>query len=145
MNKIIVGASIIIAVLLFGIYIKIPSKVVYEQQSVFSGVSAGNEYFSTTTSPTTGNMDTTKQLTVKPGALGSVIITGASNGITIYDATTSDITKRQIGWATSSLPLLASIPNALTAGTYAFDTEVRFGILIVGSGTRTGTTTITYR
>ncbi len=75
--------------------------------------------------------------------LGSVIITGATTGVwNIYDATTSDVTKRKL--ASSSL-LVASFPASLATGTYTFDVRLNDGLFIDLQSGSLPTTTITWR
>lgn len=78
------------------------------------------------------------------GVLGSVVITASGTGLlAIYDATTTDNTKR-VSAATSSL-ILVDFPNASpTVGTYTLDVEFKRGLL-VDYTTNTSSTTITYR
>lgn len=111
--------------------------------SVATGsVTQGSEYHSTTTS--VGRFNVPATLNVGPGALGSVVITGATSGIiNIYDATTSNINQRAGTMASSSI-LLASFPASTAAGTYTFDALYYNGLLIDSSGS-VPTTTITYR
>jgi hypothetical protein len=85
-----------------------------------------------------------KVLKTSPGTLGSVVITGAGAGsITLYDATTTDVTKRAL--ATTSLTVVAQLPASTAAGTYTFDANFYKGLAAVWSSTLTGTSTITYR
>jgi hypothetical protein len=107
-----------------------------------ASVTVGNEYqYATTTSGTGASVRTAK---TGYGSLAQVTITGKNAGITqIYDATTSDITKRTGQTATSSL-LIAEIPSNAPEGTYTFDDVFTRGLLIVTSGTP-ATSTISYR
>lgn len=84
-------------------------------------------------------------LTKKSGSFGSVVITGANTGVVnIYDATTTDVTKRTNNRATSTI-LLASFPASTVAGTYTFDAVYTDGLFVeLNSGTMP-TSTITYR
>src|SRR3990167_2510987 len=78
-----------------------------------------------------------------PGTVGSVVITGANTGIIrLWDATTTDVTKR--AGATSSLTVI-EIPASAAAETQTFDVAYRYGILYeLVSGTAP-TSTITWR
>lgn len=79
------------------------------------------------------------------GSIGSVVITGAAAGVlNFYDATTSDVTKRASQFASSSI-LIASLPASLAAGTYVFDSQYNYGLLVVLSSGTMPTSTITYR
>lgn len=106
----------------------------------FSGVTVGNEYNSTTTSPTFTVVPDFKVLKSGSGTLGSLIVTVAGSGgvINIYDATTT--TNGNIYGTTT----LAKLSTA-TAGTYVFDTNFSKGLLVETVGLNTGTTTITWR
>lgn len=105
-------------------------------------VSVSSEYRHLLTGENSG-IDNTQVLKTAQGTLGSVIITGAQAGhMTVYNATTSDVTLRAL--ATSSLDVLAHIPSSAAAGTYTFDAEANRGLLLVVEGTQP-TTTITYR
>lgn len=113
----------------------------------------GNAYLSTTTP---GVLDLINLCPARigvasstTGVLGSVVVTGPNVGnLQIYDATTTDNTKR-VSAATSSL-LLADIPSVVTgnatssATTYTFDVEFKRGLVVDKVGVAP-TTTITYR
>ncbi len=100
------------------------------------------EYNGTTTS--TGRFQPEQLIQSGAGTLGSIVITGAAAGtINIYDATTSDITKRTGNVATSSI-LVASMPVSAAAGTYTFDELLTNGLYVSVIGTMP-TTTITSR
>lgn len=120
------------------------------EDAIVGSVSVSNEYQSTSTAPTTSTGATyisgTKTLRTTPGALGSVIVTGASGGgLLFYDATTTNITLRDAAKATSTL-LLAEIPPSPAAGTYVFDVEFSDGLTVVLlPSLAMPTTTITYR
>lgn len=78
------------------------------------------------------------------GSLGSVVITKSGTGpLTVYDATTTNITLRN-NVATTSL-IIASFPSSPDAGTYTFDAEFKRGLLIDFTGTTVSTSTVTYR
>lgn len=80
-----------------------------------------------------------------PGTFGSIVSTGLINGyaITVYDATTSDVTKRAN--ATSSLRILGFFQSGATTTALTYDTVAKFGILASPVGTQTGTTTLTWK
>jgi hypothetical protein len=133
--KIIGGITIVLLVILIGItwYKNAPNPM--------GSISLGSSYKSTTTSSAVVN----PVIKTEGGTLGSVIlaITGTAP-LTIYDATTTDATKRTIT-ATSSLRVLAYFGASPTVGTYTFDSEFYYGLLASwGSGT-IASTTITYR
>lgn len=109
---------------------------------VYGSVSQGSEYQGTTT--TQGSWLSDGQVKTSNGALGSVVVTGANTGvINIYDATTSDPTKRAASLSSSTI-LVASIPTNAVAGTYTFDRLLFYGLLVNIVGT-VPTTTITFR
>jgi hypothetical protein len=105
-------------------------------------VTQGNEYYSTST-PVGGY--TSALIKGGYGALGSVIVTTAGNqSYTLYNATTSNVTKRTGNKASSSI-MLAQIPASLVAGTYTFDITFTDGLLIDVTAGTLGTSTISYR
>lgn len=109
-------------------------------------VAQGSEYHATTTAPSAPIVNSMPLVINSQGGgtFGSVIITGSGAGaITIYDATTTDITKRAAKYATSSI-ILASFPPSPTVGTYTFDEAYYTGLIYDTTGTQS-TTTITYR
>lgn len=118
-------------------------------QPVLGSTIQGNDYQATSTAPSNvyGAQNATTQ-TIKSGqgALGSVIITGASTGVmNFYDATTTNINLRTGQKATSTI-LIASLPASLVAGTYIFDAEFTDGLTYdVFAAGALATTTITYR
>lgn len=113
-------------------------------QTAFGSVAIGNDYQGTTTVSTPGAFPVEARLQNYGGSLGSVVLTGATTGtINIYDATTSDVTKRTPGQSTSTI-LLASFPASAATGDYVFDRVFFNGLYIVTTGT-IPTTTITYR
>lgn len=109
--------------------------------SVFGGVNRGNEYIATSTraaniGTSIGNPIT---LCATPGALGSVVITGANTGvINFYDGTS---TAAHSDYATTTL---ATIPASTVAGDYIFDVVAIRGLVMETLGT-VATATVTYR
>ena len=115
--------------------------------SIFTGngvtsigsVSVSDEYQSIQTGAGLANGTVLKPV---PGVLGSVVVTTTAVGtLTIYNATTSNVTLR--AGATSTLEILAVLSNP-TAGTYTYDVEADQGMIVDFSGTQ-ASTTITYR
>lgn len=113
-----------------------------------ASVVTGSEYYATTTAASAvygSTISASRAIKNGYGSIGSVVITGAAAGvINIYDATTTDVSKRTGNTATSSI-LLVSLPASLAAGTYTFDLTFNSGLyvdLIVGT---MPTSTITYR
>lgn len=129
--------SVLIGAILFGF-------VIFTQDTPlnnFGSVNRGNEYHSTTTRayPATSLTDPTV-LCSTPGALGSVVVTGANTSIiNFYDATT---TGPHSDHATTTV---ATLPASLAAGTYTFDVLVTRGLVFDQDGGTLATTTITYR
>jgi hypothetical protein len=104
-------------------------------------VTQGNDYYGTTT--LVSNLAGQKLLKGGYGALGSITVTkagAAGSWMSFYDATTSAATAR-VNTATTTL---ATIPTDLAAGTYIFDVNFNYGLLVDFS-TAQGTTTITWR
>lgn len=110
------------------------------QSAFFGSVPLGGEYHSTTTRTVAGIALTSPTvLNTGPGALGSVVITGAGTGvINVYDGTTTT------SHSDSATTTIATIPASAAAGTYTFDALYYKGLIIeiVGSA---ATSTITYR
>ncbi len=121
--------------------------VLFQQpQQVNGSVSDSSEYVATTTAFSNiygSTANASKLIASSSLTLGSVVITGATTGVwNIYDATTSDVTKR--AQASSSI-LIASFPASIAAGTYTFDVKLNNGLYVdLISGTLP-TTTITWR
>lgn len=102
----------------------------------------GSEYQATTTS--TGRFLNDVALQTTSGTLGSVVITGAAAGvISLYDATTTNVSQRAASMSTSSI-LVASFPASAAAGTYTFDEILINGLYVDITGTMP-TSTITFR
>ena len=108
----------------------------------FGSVTVGNEYNSTTLVPTSAVGDV---ITNYQAVLGSVIMYGgAGGGLTIYNATTTNVNLRTGKTATSSLEKVAAFQASQAAGTYTFDTTATVGLIYEFSGD-VATSTITYR
>lgn len=88
---------------------------------------------------------TTTPLGTRSGIFGSVTITGSTTigAFALYDATTTDITKRTGGVSTSSITI-ASFPAGMPVGTYVFDSQYNLGLIAVFTGT-VSTSTITWK
>ena len=111
-------------------------------------VSVSNEYQATTSNPNQP-LSVNQIIKAGPATLGSVIVTtaGAAGGhLSFYNATTSDSTKRESKYSTST-QLRVALPNNLVAGTYTFDIDFPIGLVVVYTGTAgaQASTTITYR
>lgn len=139
MKKILLALLVLVSVVsIFGFVI-----VSQNAQRVEGSVTVGSEYNSTTTPNRVGNSSVA---TIRSGSvtLGSVVITGTSNGtMNIYDATTSDITKRTNNTPTSTL-MVASFGANMATGTYPYDVQLNNGLLVEMVG-NAPTTTITFR
>ena len=100
------------------------------QGPTFGSVAVGNDYMATSTRNWDGTALT--NLTVLKngaGTLARVTITGAATGrIRFWDATTTDITKRESRMSSSTINKV-DLPASLVAGTYDFDWEFTNGIL----------------
>lgn len=120
--------------------------------AIGSVASGGNAYQSTTTPSVASstNVCPPAQYSISSstvGILGSVNVLASGGGsLSIYDATTSDLTLRSASQATSSIRL-ADFPTSPTNGSYHFDVEFKRGLLITYTTTGTGvsSTTISYR
>lgn len=111
-------------------------------QKVEGSTARGSEYQGTTTS--TGNTGTESLLMNTGGTFGSVVLMAPTTGtMYLYDATTSDITKRAATMATAT-QLVASFPSNAATSTYTFDRNVYSGLYLVVTGT-VPTSTITFR
>lgn len=117
-------------------------------KDALGSVPQGSDYIATTTGEATnyGNTITGSHLIrTGSGSLGSIVITGANTGIVnIYDATTTDITKRAAALSTSTI-LRASFPASTVAGTYVLDATFTNGLYVDLVTGKMPTTTITYR
>lgn len=120
----------------------------YNQTHVALGSTIqGNDYQATTTAGSSvyGSITGSKLIKTGYGSLGTVVITGANTGIVnIYDATTTDITKRTGNTATATI-LIASLPASLTTGDYVFDTALSWGLYVDLVSGIMPTTTIAFR
>ncbi len=107
----------------------------------FGSVARGGEYQRTTATSTSYIEPVIKNTT---GVLGSYTVTllGTAS-LTLYDATTTDATKRVK--ATSTLPVLAYFPPSLAAGTYTFDTPFFDGLVAVWGSGLIASSSITWR
>lgn len=133
--KPLLAVIIVLALIICGAYFFRPS-------DTHASVSQGSSYKSVVTATALQNSGA---LNTTAGTLGSVVITGAAAGtFELYDATTTDVTKRAASLATSTLRRLASFPTNAAVGTYTFDSEYYFGLVVAFTSTQ-GTTTITYR
>jgi hypothetical protein len=92
----------------------------------------GGAYDEVTYSTTTPVAAATTVLKTKSGQLVTLVVTKTDTGtVSFYNATTSDITKRTGGVATSTI-LIANFPTGATAGTYNFsNASFSNGLLMV--------------
>ena len=108
----------------------------------FGSVTVGNEYTGTTLIPTSAVGGV---LADYQAVLGSVIMYGgAGGGLTIYNATTTNVNLRTGKTATSSLEKVAAFQASQAAGTYTFDVTGAVGLIYEFAGA-VATSTITYR
>lgn len=108
----------------------------------------GQDYTATTTGQYTfmgASNVTSKQIKRGFGSLGSVVIPATTVGaFNLYDATTTDVTKRAAAMASSTI-LLASFPTGTPAGTYQIDSSFNNGLLFDTFTGTISTSTITYK
>ncbi len=113
-----------------------------------SNMSEASDYMATSTAASAAYGATiTGGRLIKPGhgSFSTVVITGANTGIVnFYDATTTDITKREARFSTSTI-LIASFPASAAAGDYVFDAQYTTGLFIDLVSGNMPTSTITYR
>lgn len=151
MKKIVIGLLASLSIGLAGLLSLIHTEKV---TPAFAGVTVGNEYIATTTAASLASKPAIWSLTATSstdtsthtGTFGSIIQTEASatlGHIDVYDATTTDATKRSSQFASSSI-LIASLPTNAVANTYVYDAVYRFGLIVISTGGQ-GTTTITTR
>lgn len=113
------------------------------QPVAVASIPIGSSYNSTTTYSGFGNLSLANHAILKAtqGTFGSVIITGANTGtMTIYDATTSNALIR----TNTATTTLAVFPASIAAGTYTFDSNFFYGLMVDYSGA-VATSTITSR
>lgn len=122
----------------------------YALDTKLGSVEVGSQYLATTT-PQVGDLANLCQRPTgfaqrSTGVLGNVNILNANtSAFTIYDATTSSVLLRTGQLATSTI-ILAEFPASPTEGTYAFDVETKYGILVDYAAAATvSTSTISYR
>jgi hypothetical protein len=78
------------------------------------------------------------------GSIGSIYFALPTTGqVDIYDATTTDITKRTGAIASTTL-LMASFPAGTGTSTVSIDSRYRYGLIVVFKGS-VSSTTVTYR
>lgn len=139
-KKILVVAFLIVVIGVFTL-------ITQQPDSVGASVQRGSEYMATSTVNDTTNLTIADNAIIKltPGSLGRITITAVGTApLTFYDATTTDVTKRTGNVSTSSLTVV-KIPASLAVGTYDYDMELKYGLVIkVGAGT-VATSTILYR
>lgn len=142
MKKIINSSLLVLAAIVFllGIYIN------GRTDKAIGSVAVGNDYNATTTEAT---WTLARRIKSGPGSLGSVIVTntGATSPLTIYDATTTDILGGRAASMSTTSVTIAKFPVGTTAGTYTFDVDLRYGLIVETStgGTGVASTTITWR
>lgn len=136
MKQYLIIGGIIMLVVIVLLVVKSPSTL------PLGSISDGQSYNSTTTKAF--SWTNLPVLKTGSGTLGSVVLTGVAAGnITLYDATTSNVSLRTGQKATSTI-YLGSVPNSAAAGTYTFDTTFNDGLLVDVQAT-TPTSTITWR
>lgn len=133
-----------VAIILLMVFIK-PSEP--QQIKNLGSVNVGNDYLATSTVNDATNIAIKDGAALKlsGGSFARITITTVGTApLTFYDATTTDITKRAASLATSSLTTI-KIPASLAVGTYDFDADLKYGLVVkVGSGT-VASSSIMYR
>lgn len=114
------------------------------QPQNFSGVTVGNEYQATGTAPF-GQAIVDRLVDEGRGTLGSVVVTKAGDAAFDLIDATSTRALSDLGQFATNTQILASIPASLAAGTYTFDVNYKYGLLLEVSAGDTGTSTIMYR
>ena len=109
------AGALLIGIIIGGIW--------FRPDTSLGSVNVTGEYYATSTAGGTvygATITGDNLIRTGQGTLGSVVITGANTGIVnIYNATTSNVTKRTGQPATSTI-LLASFPASVAAGTHTF-------------------------
>lgn len=114
-----------------------------DSPNVGASVIQGGEYKATSTKAYNGvSLTNLTVLKSESGTLGSVVITGATavGTINLYDATTTDATKR----TKTATTTLITIPATTLANTYTYDISFYNGLIVELLGT-VGTSTVTFR
>lgn len=122
-----------------GVYLALQS------EQVIGSVQIGNEYQSTTTTSTWASATTAKEITNGNAAitLGNIIIASSSPATTIYQMAIYDATSTM---ATATSRLITRIGSAnQTHGTYEYDVNLKYGLLVETTTGFDGLFTITYR
>ena len=116
----------------------LPKLQVAEDSKSLGSITEGQEYNATSTSSNGAGLPARSVIKTSPGALGSVVITGATTGIiNFFDATSTN-------HANHATTTIASIPASAAAGTYTFDVAFSRGLLVEVTGVAP-TSTITWR
>lgn len=106
-------------------------------------VPVANEYQSTTTDATF--LNTAKLLDTGSGSLANINITTVGTGtLTLYDATTTDITQRASNLSTSTI-ILAKYQVTTGTGSWQIDSVYRNGLMAEFIGTVVASSTVTFR
>jgi hypothetical protein len=139
MSKLIIGILAVMFLLFGGVYLSNR-----QNSTIYSGVTDGQAYNSTTTSNTwdakalvTGGF---KLLKTGSGTLGSVVITNSTAGsFNLYDATTT------VNGGAYGTTTLARIAASVAAGTYMFDSVFNTGLIVEFQSSNVASSTITWR
>lgn len=148
LEKILAGALIVAGFAVLSFLIVVTQKANVSEASV----SQSSDYTATTTGAGGGFTGSVARIgfdygdlnAAISGSIGSIYFALPTTGqVDIYDATTTDITKRT-GAISSTTLLLASFPAGTGTSTVAIDAKYRFGLIVVFKGTNSSTT-VTYR
>lgn len=135
----IVAICLLILLTIMGIF-------VFSTKDTYGSAIQGQEYNATSTANGGYGWGTTVGLIkTGQGSLGSIVLSGTSAGVlAVYDATTTDVTKRTGNRATSTI-IRGRIDSGQIAGTYTFDVSFSDGLIGVLEAGTMPTTTITWR
>ena len=135
----IIGICLLILCTILGIF-------AFSTRETYGSAIQGQEYNATSTASGGYGWGTTIGLIkTGQGSLGSIVLSGTSVGVlALYDATTTDVTKRTGNRATSTI-IRGRIDSGQIAGTYTFDVSFTDGLIGVLEAGTMSTTTITWR
>lgn len=141
--------KIILAALLAGLVLVALYAYNLGQKSVpprQGSVSVGNDYYSTSTRNLNGTaLASPTVLKNGPGTVARVTVTGANTGIIrLWDATTTDVTKRASNLASTSINMI-EVSASAQANPYDFDATFNYGIVYEVVSGLTPTSTISWR
>ena len=140
--------AIPILVLILLIVGVVAGTMLYKQQPNIGSVTQGNDYYATSTFNTglAHGIQGTQMIKKGYGSLGQITITQAGTmAYSLYDATSTASLTGDDSRFTTSTSLLVTIPGSLVAGTYTFDVDFTYGLLLWEDTAGYSTSTISYR